>query len=404
MSTTKITTSMLEDGAVTSAKVANANITEEKLAASAVTTAKVADSGITTAKIADANVTPGKLVNSGYELGSRNVVINGAMEISQRGTSFAAIADAAYSVDRWIFGNSSAAVLTASQETDAPADSGFINSLRLTVTTADAAIAAGDSCVISQRIEGYNIRRLLGEPVVVSFWVKSSKTGTHCIAMNNNGNDRSYVATYSITAANTWEYKQISVPSGLTTAGTWNYTNGIGLRLRFILAAGSTYQTTANTWQTGNFFCTSSQVNCLDNIGNVFAITGVQLEPGTVATPFERRSYGIEFALCQRYFEQISVPNSQPLICAQAVSSANAWGGLTPFKVTKRGVPSVAYSGTLVSWNSAGTSAGGTIAPYGIWEDGFNWRVTLATGLTAGNAAQIVASGGDVTISASAEL
>jgi hypothetical protein len=241
-------------------------------------------------------------INGGQLAGMRNKIINGKMEISQRGTSFPAIASGSYALDRWQFGNVSAAVFTLSQQADVPGSNEFLNSLRVTVTpTADTSIAAGDEVILQQRIEGYNVRDLIGRAFTISFWVRSSKTGVHCVALRNNGFTRSYVAQYTTNAVNTWEFKTITVSSGLITDGTWDWANGIGLTVAWTLAAGTTFQTTANAWQTGNFLATSSQVNCLDTVGNIFAITGVQLEVGAVATPFEHRPYGTELALCQRY-------------------------------------------------------------------------------------------------------
>lgn len=256
-----------------------------------------------TKTFSSAPVVPG--LNGSQLAGMRNKIINGKMEIAQRGTSFPAIA-ASYSLDRWCgFNSGTSAVLTASQQTDVPSGAEFQNSLRYAVTTADATIAAGDVYGIRQIIEGYNVRDLLGRTFTLSFWVRSSKTGIHCVAFKNDV-DRSYIAEYTINAANTWEQKSITVTGGLITAGTWNWTNGKGLVVGWALASGSTFQTTANTWQTGNFVATANQVNCLDTIGNIFAITGVQLEVGSVATPFEHRPYGTELALCQRYYYRIT--------------------------------------------------------------------------------------------------
>ena len=233
----------------------------------------------------------------------RNKIINGKMDISHRGTSFAAIANAAYCLDRFRYAAVTSAVITASQQADAPSGNEFQNSLRMTVTTADTSIAAGDLSFIDQRIEGYNVRDLIGKTFTLSFWVKSSKAGVHCVSFANSSNDRSYVAEYIINSANTWEKKTVTVAGGLPTAGTWDWTNGIGLRVQFVLAAGSTFQGAAGSWLTGNFLATANQVNCLDAIGNVFAITGVQLEAGASATPFEHRPIGIELELCKRYYE-----------------------------------------------------------------------------------------------------
>jgi hypothetical protein len=225
------------------------------------------------------------------------------MDIAQRGTSFPAIGAGTYMLDRWRSStNATSAVITASQQSDVPSSNEFQNSLRLAVTTADTTIASADQVNIQQRIEGYNVRDLIGRTFTLSFWVRSSKTGTHCVYLQNDAQDRSYVVEYTVGAANTWEQKSITVSGGLITAGTWNWTTGVGLLVGWTLAAGSSLQTTAGAWQTGIFLATSNQVNCLDAVNNIFAITGVQLEVGSVATPFEHRLFGAELALAQRYY------------------------------------------------------------------------------------------------------
>ncbi len=296
--------------------------------------------------------------------GFKNRIINGKMDIAQRGASFAAVADGAYTLDRWRFGNTSAAVVTISQQADVPADNEFQNSLRVAVTTADASIAAGDTCFISQRIEGYNVRDLIGRTFTLRFRARSSKTGVHCIALRNSGLNRSYVAEYTVNAANVWENKTITVTGGLITAGTWDWTNGTGLEACFVLAAGSTFQTTAGAWQTGNFLDTANQVNCLDSNTNIFAITGVQLEPGAVDSPFEHRPFGVELGLAQRYFcktyslaDAPGTVTNTGAIYSVSVGTAN---GTTPggwdFPVEMRAAPTVTFynpsSGATGTWRT----------------------------------------------------
>lgn len=248
--------------------------------------------------------------------GFKNRIINGKMDIAQRGSSLTGVVAGtanAFVADRFRLDQAGhAAALTISQQADVPSGNEFQNSLRFAVTTADTSIASGDVLVVTHPIEGYNVRDLIGRTFTISFWSRSSKTGIHCAAFRNSGTDRSYVAEYTINAANTWEFKTITVSGGLITAGTWNWTNGAGLFVSFGLAVGSTFQTTAGAWQTGNFVGTANQVNCLDTIGNIFAITGVQLEVGSVATPFEHRPYGTELQLAQRYFypNEISLGNA----------------------------------------------------------------------------------------------
>ena len=236
---------------------------------------------------------------NGYPSGMKNRIINGGMDISQRGTSFLNVNS--YTLDRWYAGNATDAKLTVTQSSDVPPNNEFNRSLRLTVTTADNSLGAVQRAQVYQHIEGYNVRDLIGRTFTLSFWVRSTKTGTHCVFFRSGGSDRSYVAEYTVIASNTWEYKTVTVSGGLITAGTWDWTNGIGLGVFWTLCSGADTIGTAGSWLTGNYHATSNQVNCLDTIGNIFAITGVQLELGPVATPFEHRLYGTEFALCQRY-------------------------------------------------------------------------------------------------------
>ena len=238
--------------------------------------------------------------------GFRNRIINGDMRISQRGSSFANILST-YCIDRWLYSSVHTAVVNITQSTDVPAGSGLSNSLRATVATADTNIATGDYSIIGQPIEGYHVADLVGVPITISFWVRSSKTGIHCFRLRNLGGDKSYVTEYTISAINTWEKKSITLPNGLITSGTWNFTNNIGLYAQWALAVGSTFQisvaSTTNAWLDANYFGTANQVNCLDTVGNIFAITGVQLEKSSVATDFEFRPVNVEYELCQRYYQ-----------------------------------------------------------------------------------------------------
>lgn len=240
----------------------------------------------------------------------RNPIINGNMEIWQRGTAFAAAASGSYSADRWRFDNLTGAVVTINRSTDVPtvAEAGvlFNYSLEVDVTTADAAIAAGDLALVRQSIEGYNWRHFAQRACVLSFWFKSPKTGVHAVSLANSGLDRGFVGEFTMNAANTWEYKTIQIPAS-PSAGTWNYLNGTGVIVGFVLASGSTYNTTAGSWQTigfGNFPGSASQVNTLDSTANFIRFTGVKLELGTVATPIQYVPFEEELARCQRYYQK----------------------------------------------------------------------------------------------------
>lgn len=289
-------------------------------------------------------------VNGGQLAGLRNRIINGKMEIAQRGTSFAAASG--YTLDRWQFDASTAAVLTASQQADFPLSNyEFQSSLRLAVTTADTSISSGEFARIQHKIEGYNARDLIGKTFTLSFWVRSAKTGVHCVGMRNSGADRSYVGEYTVNSALAWEQKSITVTGGLPSTGTWDWTNGVGLGLNFMLAAGTSFHTTAGSWQTGSFIATANQVNCLDTIGNIFAITGVQLEVGSVATPFEHRPYGMELALCRRYLPGLSDgagAGSAGAVCPAVWGSTTSADAFVLFDVPPRTNP------TGVTVSSAG--------------------------------------------------
>jgi hypothetical protein len=237
---------------------------------------------------------------------NRNRIINGDMRIDQRnaGASTSVSAGATfYGVDRFAgFFGASATGCTTQQASTAPA--GFINSFKFAVGTG-ASSSSGQSAWIGQRIEGLNVADLgwgtaNAKTVTLSFYVYASATGTYCVFLTNSAGG-SYVATYTISSANTWEQKTITIAGD--TSGTWLTTSGIGVSVRWDLGSGSSYNTaTTSAWQAGDYRNTSSQVNVIGTSSATFYITGVQLEAGSVATPFEHRQYGQELALCQRYY------------------------------------------------------------------------------------------------------
>ena len=283
-------------------------------------------------------------------MAGRNRIIGGDFTTNpwQRGTSFAAIANGSYFADRWSIGYTTTAVVTASKATDAPTanEAGIFTQYcaSLAVTTADTSIAASDRFVLRHIVEGLNAASFgFGQAgsrnVTLSFWVKGTKTGVHCVGIRNSADDRAYVAEYTIVTTNTWEYKTLTIP--VDTTGTWLYDTGVGLFLQFALMAGTTYQTTANTWTAGSFFATANQVNALDAISNTFKIALVQLEAGSTATDFEYRPYGTELALCQRYFQNGHV------YCLAYSSTGSGFGDRAPFPTVMRATPSITYSNTV---------------------------------------------------------
>ena len=241
------------------------------------------------------------LIGSQSALSNRNLVINGAAEVYQRGA--ATTTHNGYAVDRWQFKNTSGATCTNDQSTDAPPP--FKNSIKFTAggTSCSAAQVAG----IAQRMEGTSITSIgLGtsaaQPVTLSFYVKSSVTGTYAVSMRNNDTNQSFVNTYTISSANTWEYKKVTFDA--RTTGTWLTTTGIGVRLWFDLGSGSNFDGTAGSWTTNNHLTVSSQADVVGTSSATWFVTGVQLEVGEQATPFEHRSFGDELAACQRYYQK----------------------------------------------------------------------------------------------------
>jgi len=240
-----------------------------------------------------------------------NLIINGLMDIWQRNITFTSIANATYGADRFIYEKVGTMVHDLNRSVDVPNNSVAKYSAFLNVTTAQPSLGVGDFVSYSQRIEGYNLRKIKGKDFVVNFKVKSPKTGIHCASFRNGANDKSYVVEYTVNVANTWESKSIRVKHDAT--GTWDYVENLGLNVTWVLGAGTNFHTTANSWQIGNFLSTANQVNCVDAINNEFRITEVSIHVGLQEIPFEdlMRGYAHELSLCQRYFSKtydIDVP------------------------------------------------------------------------------------------------
>jgi hypothetical protein len=244
--------------------------------------------------------------------GRRNLIINGAMQVAQRGTSFSSVTTGAYHLDRFKTILSGLGTWTMSQSTTAP--SGFSTSLKYECTTADASPAAGDYMALYHNLEGQNIQHLKkgtasAESLTLSFWVRSNKTGTYQVNLYDDDNNRVLGSTYSISSADTWEYKTITY-SGDTT-GSLDNDNALSLHVEWWLGSGTNFSsgTIPSSWEAldNTDRNASGTVNLADTIGNTFYITGVQLEVGNAATPFEHRSCGEELALCERYY-QIASP------------------------------------------------------------------------------------------------
>jgi hypothetical protein len=284
-----------------------------------------------------------------------NLLINPDFLIAQEGTSFAALADDTYILDGFVYHKSGAMVHTGSQSTDVPtvAQSAHksTKSLLVDCTTVDSSIATGDYCYVAQFIEGLRALDLFERAFKIRFWHKHTKTGQHCIAVKNSGSDRTFVAEYTQTTTDTWELATIEVPAS-PSAGTWNYTNGIGLQIIWTLAAGATYQATAGDWETGDFLATSNQVNNCDSTSNNFRIAQAAVYPGGFDLFFRAPEYAEQLIVCQRYFEKTYNDGTNPGTATAdgadvKIPISADWLASNPeFTVRKRANPTITYYNT----------------------------------------------------------
>jgi len=290
--------------------------------------------------------------------GHRNMLINGAMQHWQRGTGATAVGSSGdYLPDRFKFWESTDGAYTFERSTDTP--SGFQYSTKLQVTSADTSLSTGQYAIFAQHLEVQDcLSARMGysdaQELTLSFWVKSSKTGTYSMTLHKEeGTDYFCHRTFNINAANTWEHKSFTYPPN-TLSGISANSTGTGFRVVCWLAGGSAYKS-ANTegqWSTNaNRYASDQNVNWMDSTSNDFYITGVQLELGKVATPFEHRSYGEELALCQRYFYKRNLGG----IGIGNAYQANAWTYQHfVHPVTMRATPTTTYTGaTAGTWPTA---------------------------------------------------
>jgi len=290
------------------------------------------------------NVTANSVVSTGTvnalnTFGFENRIINGAMTIDQRnGGSVVTPADATYTLDRWLARQSTASKFSVQQTSTVP--TGFKNSLLVTSLSAYS-VGTSDFFEIDQRIEGLNIADLEwgtanAKTITLSFWVRSSLTGTFGGSLRNSDSSRSYPFSYTISSANTWEYETITIAGD--TSGTWLTTNGIGLQVCIGLGAGSTVSGTAGSWAAAFYASATGATSVVGTNGATFYITGVQLEVGSQATSFDFRDYGREFILCQRYFEK----DTSGAYIWSGYGNSGAYQYLAiPFQVAKRTSPTI---------------------------------------------------------------
>ena len=271
------------------------------------------------------------------------MIINGAMQVAQRGTSVAGVnGSVAYNTaDRWKI-NLGAGTFTQSVENDAPTGSGLRNSLKMLCTTADASLGAGVQNWVGQVLEGQNLQQFAkgtasAKQFSWSFWVKSNVTGTYIAELYDADNNRTVSTSYTISDSATWEKKTLSIPAD--TTGAFNNDNGTSLFAIFWIGAGTdfasgTLNTTWNSAVTANRAV--GQTNLAAATDNYWQVTGVQLEAGAVATPFEFEDYSTTLAKCQRYYLRLSGPNAYNLLGTIITGSATVALGVVYFPVTMR--------------------------------------------------------------------
>jgi hypothetical protein len=376
------------NGVITSAANVVLSVANTQLTGT-ITNAQLGTNAVSNTKIA-AGAVEQYFADTGYNAQFRNRIINGDMRIAQRGTA-AVTANDSFPVDRYKMSNVTDGSFSAQQDSSAPA--GFINSLKWTVTTEDASIGADQYAVVRQIIEGNNCADLGwgasgAKTVTLSFWVRSSVTGTFGGALRNADANRTYPFTYSISAADTWEQKSVTVAGD--TTGTWGTGTGAGITVFWSLAAGSNFAGTAGSWSANQYLGATGQTQLMSTLNATWFITGVQLEVGSVATPFERRPFGAELMLCQRYYWQENYSGGGAQVgLLQAYGSSNAFGLVLRVPQTMRSSVTVTTGGTATfrMSNSASSDAvvsGGSFVASG---NGVSCDLTrTGGGLTAGNA------------------
>jgi hypothetical protein len=344
-----------------------------------------------------------KVSNTSFYAGGKNVIINGAMDVAQRSTSFTfgtGGGNRYYAVDRWWVGDytwSAGSNVTVSQDTSVPTNVGLTKSLKFATGASGLTLASGGTVSLTTIIEGYDASKLYGQITTVSFWVRSSVTGTYGITFTNDnlygGPTRVTTQEYTINSANTWEKKTMSLDmASAVSSGTWNTTNGSGLSLSFMLGTASdrTGNTYKNVWGTpGSYFFNTSTATQFTAVANAtFFVTGVQIEIGSVATPFSRAAGTLqgELAACQRYYYRVTA-NSLFGYCAvgNAYTTTNARVSMLP-PVNMRVTPTaVDFSGVTLQ-----DGIGGNFAPTSVTIPGnvsnsqtCIIEVQVASGLTA---------------------
>lgn len=336
-----------------------------------------------------------QLGSPGISTGFKNRIINGAMVIDQRnaGASLSNTTGTQYVVDRMGFEGVSSSKFTAQQSTTAP--SGFTNSVVIT-SSAATSLGAGDYYLFRQNIEGLNVADLGwgtadAKTVTLSFWIRSSLTGTFGGSLQNSAQNRSYPFTYTISSANTWEKKSVTITGD--TTGTWLTTNGKGIIVNWSLGVGTTYSGTAGSWAGAQYWSATGAGSVVGTSGATWYITGVQLEVGTSATDFEYRPYGTELQLCQRYFQTWGGTNNYEMAPVFGIGfSTNTVEGVFTFITPMRSTPTFSASGTWGWLDVAAFFSSGTLTMDSFGLQTARIRTSTSSSITQYRPYQLVAN------------
>jgi len=358
----------------------------------------------------------GSTQKTAYTPGMRNRIINGAMMIDQRNAGASVTpTNGQYTLDRWAAYNGGVSSKFSVQQNagSVTPPTGFKNYLGITSLSAYTP-GASERFLIQQGIEGLNVADLNwgtsnAQSITIGFWVRSSLTGTFGGGVQNDAGNRFYVFSYTINSANTWEYKTVTIAGD--TTGTWLTTNGGGIYLYFAIAAGSTYQGTPGSWGTTWYVGPTGQTNIVGTNGATLYITGVQLEKGSTATPFEYRPYGQELALCQRYYQCVGGSfNGSVSYQYYAIGYGNLATNaylLMPLQVTMRASPTLtAINPTNFYVYQAGSAIVATSVLADVSAPNMLGIVaSVASGITVGQGVRLVQNAGNATqIQLNAEL
>jgi hypothetical protein len=346
--------------------------------------------------------------NSDSSFGFKNRIINGAMVIDQRALGTVTVNSTVYTTDRWQANQTAAGKYSVANSTTAPA--GFTNSFLATSLSAYS-VGSSDIFFFQQNIEGYNVADLgwgtvNAKTITLSFWVRSSLTGTFGGALANSAHNRSYPFSYTILSANTYEQKSVTITGD--TTGTWLTDNGTGIQVIFGLGGGSTRSGTAGSWQASTLYTATGATSVVGTNGATFYITGVQLEVGSTATSFDYRPYTTEISLCQRYYYRLSclgnTGQNQAYLTGVIVTSTQGNSCSTNYPVPMRSAATSSYNDLRVYDGSvapAVTSLAATCSSYST----ASLNIACSAGsFTVGRVALLIPNSASSYVDFSAEL